>query len=135
MWKSSDKKVDFAKPTESIQCLIGSRMSITGDISFSGGLMIEGAVKGTIVSESGDSLLIISERGSVDGEVRAPHVELDGQVTGDIVASERIKLGSSARVRGNLYYKLLEMAAGAQVNGQMVHEDEPRKSLPKPSDS
>jgi len=43
-----------------------------------------------------------------------------------------LKLGGTARIRGNIYYKVLEMAAGAQVNGQMVHQDEPRKQLPKP---
>jgi cytoskeletal protein CcmA (bactofilin family) len=52
---------------------------------------------------------------------------------GDIVASERVELAAQARVHGNIYYKLLEMAAGAQVNGQIVREEEPRKQLPKPA--
>jgi len=131
----NDKKGAPVRPTSSIECLIGSRMIVHGDITFSGGLAIEGSVKGTIVSDGPEAQLMLFEKGSVDGEIRAPHIEVDGQVTGDIVASERVKLGASARVRGNVYYKVLEMAAGAQVNGQMVHEEEPRKSLPKPEPS
>jgi cytoskeletal protein CcmA (bactofilin family) len=68
----------------------------------------------------------------IEGEVRAPHVVINGNLKGDIIASERIELATQARVQGNIYYKLLEMAAGAQVNGQIVREEEPRKQLPKP---
>ncbi len=57
---------------------------------------------------------------------------INGQLKGDIVATERVELAAQARVDGNIFYKMLEMAAGAQVNGRIVREDEPRKQLPKP---
>lgn len=46
----------------------------------------------------------VSAGGRVDGEIRAPHVIIDGQVDGDIHAIERLELGAQARVKGNLHY-------------------------------
>lgn len=136
MFGSSDKKgAAPTRPTSTIECLVGANMVIDGNITFSGGLHVDGTVRGAIVAESEDALLMLGERGTIEGEVRAPHVQVKGNMIGDIVASQKLELGPSARVRGNIYYKLLEMSAGAQVNGQMLHEEEPRKSLPKPENS
>ena len=68
-------------------------------------------------------MLSVSETGSIEGDVRVPHVNLNGTVQGDVHAGERLQLSAKARVNGNVYYKLIEMASGATVNGQMVHED------------
>ena len=128
----SDKK-GAARPAVQVDTLIGARTVIKGDISFTGGLHVDGAVHGALVAEpGGEALLVLSDKGVIEGEVRAPHVVINGTLKGDIVASERVELAAQARVTGNIYYKLLEMAAGAQVNGQIVREEEPRKSLPKP---
>ena len=130
----SDKKSGAPRPAVQVDTLIGASTVIKGDISFTGGLNIAGRVFGAIVAENGgNALLVLSENGSIEGEVRAPHVVIHGAIKGDIVASEHIQLAAQARVTGNIYYKLLEMAAGAQVNGQIVREEEPRKSLPKPT--
>jgi cytoskeletal protein CcmA (bactofilin family) len=53
-----------------------------------------------------------------------PHVFLNGTVKGDVRATERIELGPKARVIGNVQYKLIEMAIGAEVNGKLIHESE-----------
>lgn len=114
-----------------IECLVGERMSIVGDVRFAGGFVIEGKIKGTVAAdESSDAVLRLSERGQVEGQIQVPQADIHGEMLGDIVA-ERLTLGSTARVRGNVYYKVLEMAAGAQVNGQMVYQEDPRKQLPK----
>lgn len=128
----SDKKA-ASRPATHVTTLIGAGTVIRGDVSFSGGLHIDGAVHGALVADGdGDATVVLSEKGLIEGEIRAPHVVINGQMRGDIVASERIELAAQARVQGNIYYKLLEMAAGAQVNGQIVREEEPRKQLPKP---
>jgi cytoskeletal protein CcmA (bactofilin family) len=128
----NDKKTN-GRPAPAVETLIGAGTVIKGDLSFSGGLHIDGTVQGSIVAAAGcEAMLVVSEKGTIEGEVRAPHVVINGNMRGDIVASERIELASQARVQGNIYYKLLEMAAGAQVNGQIVREEEPRKQLPKP---
>jgi len=53
-------------------------------------------------------------------------VVLNGIVKGDILAHERVELGGTARVSGNVYYGLIEMAMGAAINGKLIHE--PRKT-------
>ncbi len=122
-----------SRPPMSVDTLIGAGTTIKGDLSFAGGLHVDGRIEGAVVAEAGrDALLMLSEKGVIAGEIRAPHVVVNGQVLGDIVATERIELAAHAKVEGNIYYKLLEMAAGAQVNGRVVREDEPRKQLPKP---
>ena len=121
------------RPTMTIDTLIGAKTKIKGDISFSGGFRVDGSVVGTIVADGGpDSVLSISDQGSVEGEVRAPHVIINGVMKGDVIASERVELAAQARVHGNVHYKVLEMAAGAQITGRVVREDEPRKQLPSP---
>lgn len=118
------------RPTMTIDTLIGAKTKIKGDISFSGGFHVDGNVVGSIVADGGpDSVLSISDQGSVEGEVRAPHVIINGVMKGDVIASERVELAAQARVHGNVHYKVLEMAAGAQITGRVVREDEPRKQL------
>jgi len=121
------------RPTSTIDTLIGAKTKIKGDITFSGGFRVDGTVVGSIVSDGApDAVLTISDQGSVEGEVRAPHVIINGTMKGDVMASERVELAAQARVLGNVHYKVLEMAAGAQITGRVVREDQPRKQLPKP---
>lgn len=127
----SEKKASATVTAGAIDCLIGERMSVVGDVVFAGGLQVEGKLKGTLRAEAGaEAFLNLGSRGRIEGEVQAPQVVIDGELIGDVIA-ERLQLGSGARIQGNVYYKLLEMAAGAQINGQMVYQDEPRKQLPK----
>jgi cytoskeletal protein CcmA (bactofilin family) len=129
----NDKNKAPKASTAGVETLVGSRVTIRGDLAFSGGLYVEGTVHGSVVAEegAGDAVVTLAERGSIHGEVRAPHVIVNGHLTGDVYASDRIELGASARVQGNLYYKVIEMAAGAVVTGRMIHGDAP-KQLPKP---
>ena len=88
---------------------------------FSGGLHLDGTIRGNVVADQDDSsALILSEQGMVEGDVRVPNVILNGKVKGDVIASQRVELVANARVTGTLYYKLLEMAMGAEVNGQLI---------------
>jgi len=132
MFGSSRK--DAGRPALAVETLIGARTVIKGDVSFAGGLHVDGNIKGSVYAKSDDqqAMLVLSDKGTIEGEVRAPHVVINGTMHGDIIATERVELAAQARVHGNIYYKLLEMAAGAQVNGQIVHEEEPRKQLPRP---
>lgn len=83
---------------------------------------MDGVIQGNVIAEGeGRSVVILSEHGRIEGEVRVPQVVLNGTVIGDVHASERIELASKARVTGNVYYNLIEMAIGAEVNGSLVH--------------
>lgn len=121
MWGSSKNK--RAKGSAKIDSLIGQNTEVRGDVVFSGGLHIDGTVKGNVLAqeEGAASVLTLSERGRIEGEVRVPSVVLNGTVVGDVHASEHIELATEARVTGNVYYALIEMAMGAEVNGSLVH--------------
>jgi len=115
-----------------IETLIGKNSTLNGDIQFRGGLHIDGTVKGNLTAEPGaEAAVTISEHGRVEGEVRVPRVIVDGRLEGDIYASERIELAARARVKGNIHYKTVQMALGAQVNGTMVYEEKPEGAAKK----
>ena len=119
MWGKNRKP----KQTAQIDSLIGQNTEIRGDVVFSGGLHVDGSVKGSVIAENGDdSLLTLSERGHIEGEVRVPNVVVNGKVVGDVHASGHVELASEARIHGNVYYSLIEMAMGAEVNGNLVHQ-------------
>lgn len=109
-----------------IDTLIGKNTQLKGDIKFRGGLHVDGKIKGNLTAEpNSDAVVTISEHGKVDGEIRAPKVIVDGTLEGDLFATERVELAARARVRGNVHYKAIQMAVGAQVNGTMSYEEQP----------
>ena len=105
-----------------IDTLIGPQVTIRGDVLFSGGLYVEGRIQGKVIAEPGErAVLTLAEQGSIEGEVQAPVVVINGRMVGDVHAHERIELAAKARVHGNLHYKVVEMSAGAQLTGHLVH--------------
>lgn len=105
-----------------IHTLVGEGTRIEGDLRFEGGCHIDGVVHGSVVADRDpEAFLSISEDGRVEGSVRVPRVALNGKVEGDVHASELVQLGPTARVVGNLNYELIEMTAGAEINGQLIH--------------
>jgi cytoskeletal protein CcmA (bactofilin family) len=108
-----------------VDTIIGQQTQISGDLHFSGGLHVDGHVKGNVVADEGStSVLTVSEHGRIDGDVRVPNVFLNGSVNGDVRCAERIELAAKARVNGDVYYKLIEMVMGAEVNGSLLHQNE-----------
>ncbi len=111
-----------------INTVIGNETRIEGDLKFAGGLHVDGVIRGSVIANGeGNAALILSEQGVVEGDVRVPNVVLNGKVVGDVYSSERLELAARAKVTGTLYYKLLEMAMGAEVNGQLISSEEPSK--------
>ena len=107
-----------------IDTLIGPQVTIRGDVVFSGGLYVEGHIQGKVIAEAGGrAVLTLAEQGSIEGEIQAPVVVINGRMVGDVHALERIELATKARVQGNLHYKVVEMSAGAQLTGRLVHAD------------
>ncbi|HEY0635113.1 MAG TPA: polymer-forming cytoskeletal protein [Gammaproteobacteria bacterium] len=109
------------KSNAKIDTLIGQNTEIRGDVVFSGGLHVDGVIKGNVTSaQEAGSLLSLSERGRIEGEVRVSNLMLNGTVIGDVHSGAHIELAPKARINGNLYYKVLEMAGGSEVNGSLV---------------
>lgn len=102
--------------------LIARGMTLRGDVQFNGTLHLDGTIEGSIHADmGGDGVLTISETGRVIGRIEVPHASINGGVTGDIDVTERLELAPLARIDGDVQYQVLEMAAGAQVNGKMIH--------------
>jgi cytoskeletal protein CcmA (bactofilin family) len=110
-----------------IDTLIGKASRVQGDLEFAGGLHLDGSIAGNVRADPSEgSSLSISETGSIEGNVEAGNVMLNGTVKGDIVARERIVLGATARVQGNVYYGVIEMTLGAQIMGKLTRVSDKR---------
>ena len=97
-------KTKKPKQSAKIDSLIGQNTEIRGDIIFNGGLHVDGLIKGNVISEGGSgSVLTLSERGVVEGEVKVANIVLNGTIIGDVHALEHIELAADARVNGNVY--------------------------------
>jgi len=120
------------KPQSRIDSLIGSGTRITGDISFTGGLRVDGEVTGNVRSNDAQpSTLVLSEQARVQGAIEVSHLVVNGTVLGPVYASEYVELQTKARVTGDVYYKTLEMHVGAIVEGKLVHQE--KLALPSPA--
>lgn len=124
MWNKDKARTDvqrFAGKTS----LIAAGAELHGDLRFQGAVQVDGKVIGNLMASEG--MVRVSVQGRVEGEVRAPHIVIDGEVGGDVHAIGHLELGARARVRGNLYYTLMEMAMGAQIEGRLCRlQDEAR---------
>jgi cytoskeletal protein CcmA (bactofilin family) len=106
--------------------LIAPDTEVVGDLRFKDQLYVNGHVHGNVLAgDEGSATVIISEEGSVNGEIRVPNVVINGTVEGDVYATARVELAAKARVKGNVYYQLIEMQLGAKVDGQLLHDDVP----------
>lgn len=108
-----------------VETIVGPNTQITGDLQFEGWCHVDGTVNGNVTADpDSNSNLSVSEDANIDGGVTVPNVRLNGIVRGDVCANERVELGPTARVIGNVYYNLIEMAIGAEINGKLVHQPE-----------
>ena len=113
-----------------VDTLVGTNTRINGDLNFEGGCHVDGTIKGNVSADTdSNSALSVSEEGNVEGGVTVPYVVLHGIVRGDVFATKRVELGPTARVIGNVYYNLIEMAIGAEINGKLVHQPEGQVAL------
>jgi len=95
---------------------------------------VEGRIHGKVIAQEGASgaTLTVAEHGVIEGEIRAQVVVISGRLDGDVHASEKVELTPSARVNGNVHYQVVEMNAGAQLNGRLIHASSPVAALPAP---
>lgn len=88
---------------------------IEGKFTFSGTVMVNGRLRGEIISN--DSL-IIGEKGVINANIRAGTIQIDGEVVGDVSASDRIELRQHCRVYGDMNAPVVIIAEGALFEGQ-----------------
>jgi len=119
-----------ASPQKRIDCLIGTGTTVNGDVSFSGGLRIDGIVCGKVTTANGETgTLVVSEQARVDGEINVSHVVVNGTVNGPVRANDYLELQAKARIVGDIEYKTLEMHLGAVVQGRLHHVEQGTASV------
>jgi cytoskeletal protein CcmA (bactofilin family) len=98
---------------------------VEGDVTFSGGLRIDGAVHGKVATvDNQPATLVLSEQARVEGEVHVSHVVINGAVSGPVTANDYLELQAKARVNGDVVYRTLEMHVGAVVQGKLMHSEQ-----------
>ena len=113
-----------SKPQNRIDCLIGATTRIEGNVFFSGGLRVDGTVRGNVCAlPEQPGTLVVSEDTCIDGEVQAAHIVVNGAINGSVDATETLELQASSKVKGDVHYKSIEMQQGAVVEGRLVHRD------------
>lgn len=111
-----------SKPQNRIDTLIGAGSVIEGSVDFSGGMRIDGQVNGNVTAREGKpSTLVLSEQGSVNGDVSVTHLVVNGVICGAVTASEYFELHAKARVTGDVHYKILEIQVGAILEGRLIN--------------
>ena len=116
----------FSKKPSKLQRHIGSLIGvgtrINGNVTFFGGLRIDGEIKGNVSTLSAENgTLVLGEQAHVEGKITARHLQINGTVIGPTISTEFVELQPNARVTGNIYYKSVAMNPGAVVDGQLVH--------------
>ncbi|MEQ1879821.1 MAG: polymer-forming cytoskeletal protein [Burkholderiales bacterium] len=112
------------KPQNRIDSLVGSGTVVEGNIAFSGGLRVDGRVKGDVsASDEEPSTLVLSEKAQIEGQIRVSHAVINGTVIGPVHGSEYVELQPKSNVTGDVHYKTLEIQLGAVVQGRLVHQE------------
>jgi cytoskeletal protein CcmA (bactofilin family) len=94
---------------------VGHGTTLTGETEFHAMLRVDGHLIGTVASETGT--LIIGTNGQVDANIAVAAALVNGSVNGDIIASEKLQLGRTARVLGNIQSPKLIIEEGAILEG------------------
>ena len=107
--------------------LIASGTEVSGRITFSGCLEVEGVVRGNIIADadSDTAQVRIQGRGEVHGDVCAPVVIVNGSIEGNVYSGKRVELAANAAVCGDVHYQVIEMVKGAQINGSLMYSSAP----------
>jgi cytoskeletal protein CcmA (bactofilin family) len=111
-----------SKPQNRIDTLIGAGTVIDGNVSFSGGMRIDGEVNGNVSAVAGmPSTLVLSEQGHIRGKIDVTHLVVNGEISGPVTASEYLELHAKGRITGDVHYKILEIQVGAILEGRLMN--------------
>ncbi len=111
-----------------LSSLIAQDVQITGDLYFASGIRIDGRVTGNLIGQAVQgqplALLVLSEKGRIEGTVSCGDAVINGTVVGDMDIEHCLHLQSNSRVSGSIRYRHLQMDIGASVRGQLFKVDE-----------
>jgi cytoskeletal protein CcmA (bactofilin family) len=98
-----------------ILSILGEGVELSGELRFTNGLRVDGAIRGKLVSEG---TLQIGPKGRVDAEMEVRRVSINGEFHGTIHAAERIEIHRDGHVYGDLFTPCLIIEAGAMFEGR-----------------
>ncbi len=117
---AADEK-PLPKVLHRIDSLIGPGSHVEGEVTFTGGLRVDGRICGNVVVPAEETgTLAIGEFGVVDGDVRVTHLVVDGTINGSVYVEDFVELRPKARVTGDVHAGTLEMQSGAVVDGHVI---------------
>jgi len=120
---NKEKDNNVSAPVETIDTLVGSGTMLKGDLEFTGGLRVDGHIKGHVsAQDSNKGTVVLSESGVIEGDINVPHIVVNGTVNGNIVSTGHVELQVKAKVTGDIHYKAVEMELGAVLNGSLVSD-------------
>lgn len=112
------------KPTielNKLSSLIAESVALRGDITFVDGLHIDGRITGNVdCSGETKSLLILSNKGAIHGQVRVNDAVINGEIIGNVIVDNFLELQANARIKGDITYRQLRMECGASVDGKLL---------------
>ena len=125
--KTDQPSIDVSR----LSSLIATGVQIEGDVIVTDGVRIDGQVTGNVIAKpEAKGLLVLSEQGRIEGNVRVHDAVVNGTICGDIEVENFIELQAGARVTGAIRYRSLQMTCGARVEGTMVCTAETRAAAP-----
>ena len=123
----ANRKKNASLELNRLSSLIAEDVEITGDVAFASGIRIDGRVAGNLIGRDADGrpqgLLVLSDKGRIEGGVRCADAVVDGTVVGDLDIENFLELQSNSHVSGTIRYRHLRMDVGAVVHGQLLKVD------------
>ena len=137
---SSESGGSWSPPSETFNtrsaAVIGATIKIKGEVNGEENLVIEGSVVGSVSLKGHD--LTIGQSGSVEADLAAKTIKVEGQVTGDIQGEEKVTITKAGRVRGNITAPRVTLEDGAKFKGAIDMDpgvDQPAAATPKRADT
>ncbi len=116
----------FTDDSDSFATIVGPDLRIEGELQGSGGLELKGSFKGELSMEG---LVWIRPQGSVDGEIAATSVVVEGRVIGSIEATGKVDLRKGCRVEGDITASSVAAADGSFFEGRISMPQEPKPEV------
>ena len=114
------KKMHQSIEVTRLSSLIATGVEVVGDVIVTDGVRVDGRVAGNVLSKpDARGLLVLSEKGRIEGGVSVHDAVINGEITGDVEVDHFLELQANARITGNIRYRNLQMECGARVTGRL----------------
>jgi len=109
--------------------IVGTGMTITGDVETEGVIKIEGTIKGSVRATQ---QILLAPGGLVEGDLETKEAVIGGEVRGTVRAEDRVEIQASSNVQGDIITARIAILEGGQVNGEIRMGAVPAHKEPQP---